>query len=286
MNIYTQSDFDISELTFGDALAGLIAVEDAEAFEYDVMSGESPIDGGERLLDPAETLALGIWDILGRKACGRRLYKGVALGLACLGGALTGLPFARLLPFSPGAQGDPMGGGEEGGLGCIRIDGLKADCDAYAETMISGNRLFQSVWVLHAARADFLPEDADKTYLAREAAWQARLALAELWESQGEWYRDLSVARAIERRAVGTHIQEVEAGLYAANYRYGRAIAAAESADLRWKERLDAESEREVDLANARVNAAREARQSAQWRLEDDAASARAAEAERLIAAE
>lgn len=195
MNIYTQSDFDISELTFGDALAGLIAVEDAEAFEYDVMSGESPIDGGERLLDPAETLALGVWDILGRKACGGRLYKGVALGLACLGGALTGLPFARLLPLAPGAQGDPMGGGEEGGLGCIRIDGLKAGADAYAEVMVSHNRLFQSVWVLHAARADFLPEDADKTSIVREAAWQARLALAELWESQGEWYRDLSAAR-------------------------------------------------------------------------------------------
>lgn len=269
MNIYTQSDFDISELAFGDALVGLIAVEDAEAFEYDVMSGESPIDTGGRLLDPAETLALGVWNSLGQKTRGDRLYKGIALGLACLGGALTGLPFQRLLPLVPGAQGDPMGGGEEGGLGCIRIAGLKVDDDAYAENMISDNRLFQSVWVLHAARADFLSEDADKTYLVREAAWRARLALAELWESQGEWYRDLSLARAIERRAAGTHIAEIEAGLDAANARYGKALAAAQIADQQWKESDEEAIPREVDLANARVNASREAVQAAQWRRED-----------------
>lgn len=275
MNIYTQSDFDISELTFGDALVGLIAVEDAEAFRYDVMSGESPIDTGGRLLDPAETLALGIWNSLGRKTRGERLYKGVALGLACLGGALTGLPFQRLLPLVPGAQGDPMGGGEEGGLGCVRIDGLTV---AYG-AMISGKRVFQSVWVLHAARGDFLPEDDDKTYLVRQAAWRARLGLAELWESQGQWYRDLSLARAIERRAAGTHIAEIEAGLDAANARYGKAIAADQLADQQLKERDDAESWRECGLTNARVNAAREAMQAAQWRREDSIESQRCADA-------
>lgn len=278
MNIFTQTDFDIDQDCYEDALAGLRAVEAAKSFGWAYFSmsdgAEFAIDYPGALLDPAGALALGVWERLERQPRGDRLYKGVALGLACLGGAMTGLPMHRLLPHRPGAQGDVNGGGWPLGAarfdGLARIDGLQGE---YA-SMVSNGRLFVCLDAASAARGDFLPLECDRSNIVREAAARARWALSERWDEISRWYRLLSVERAKLRRRAGEDDDEIEAAYKAACRRYNEAAVA----DMKAQERFRREDEAglfALDAASARLCAAREAMDRARWRLEDAASSAR-----------